>query len=487
MLARQGSALSEPQLARLLEATLPRGIEAQLRVEAAGGPRWAASLAEIAAPSARLIWLGLGTGDLPAPRWTVQELAELRAAGIDLDDGSRTLAALREAERRGVAQIREALLAVALPADEEQRPHPIWLQIRGALAEGKETDPLALEDLVMSGRAAALPWRFPMAAMAVRPPQPPRPRWSIAPGLLPARDRSSASEMESRLACPLQWTFKYAARLRAGSIARLPGDFRLKGSLCHDILRLVFGGGGRLPESARAEAQVRRTLDERLPLDAAPLAQPAFILERLRLADELIRATRTLVEALRAGRYRVVGMEVPIEGTVDGRRLEGFIDCLVRRDDGAEAILDFKYQDSRDGKYRRLLRDGRSVQLATYAQARRQATGGAMPAVGYLILADGLLYTPETSALAGGGGTVIDGAPAIAVVWDTFAAALARAEDWLAGRAPVPARPLEDPEDWPEGATIVLDPPDAKGKLPDTQPICKYCDYGCLCGREELT
>jgi ATP-dependent helicase/nuclease subunit B len=193
------------------------------------------------------------------------------------------------------------------------------------------------------------------------------------------------------------------------------------------------------------------------------------------------------VEALRAGRYQIMGMEVPVEGTMEGRRLEGSIDCLIRRADGAEGILDFKYRDSRDGKYRRLLREGRSVQLATYARARRQTSGGAMPAVGYLILADGLLYTPEGSALAGGAGTMIAEGPAIAAVWDRFTGALGRAEGWRTGDAPVPARPLEDPEDWPEGATIVLDAPDAKGKPAESQPICTYCDYQALCGVMELT
>jgi hypothetical protein len=486
MLSLQGSALSEPQVARLLQATLPLGVETQLTDEATGGPQWVRSLADIAAPCARLVWLGLGTGDLPASRWTVRDFAQLRAGGIDLDDGSRMLAALRDAERRGFARVRDAVLAVALPSDDERRPHPLWLQIKGALAEGKVERPLALEDLLASSRVATAPWQFPVSRVAVRPPQPPRPAWTLPPGLLSARDRCSARELEMRLACPLRWTLKYGARLRAGSIARLPSDFRLKGNLCHDILRQVFGAGGRLPDGARAEALVRRALEKRLPLDAAPLAQPAFVQERLRLADELARATRMLVESLRAGRYQIVGMEVPVEGDVAGRRLEGSLDCLVRRDDGAEAILDFKYQDSRDGKYRRLLRDGRSVQLATYAEARRQATGRDAPAVGYLILADGLLYSLAGSALAGNAGTVLVDGPSIATVWQHFAGALDRAEAWLAGEVPVPARPLEDPEAWPEGATLVLDGPNARGKLPDMQPICKYCDYGCLCGREEL-
>jgi hypothetical protein len=81
--------------------------------------------------------------------------------------------------------------------------------------------------------------------------------------------------------------------------------------------------------------------------------------------------------------------------------------------------------------------------------------------------------------------TIVEG-PAIGEVWDAFTRALQNAEDWLTAGVPIPARPLQEPEAWPAGATIVLDGPNAKGKLPEIQPICRYCDYGTLCGREEL-
>jgi hypothetical protein len=487
MVAAQGGNHSEPQLLRLLDAATAQGIRVQPHLEADGGPRLVASLSEITSPCARLVWLGLGTDDHPGSRWSALELEQCRAAGIDLDDGGRALAALREAERHGLGRVTETLLAISLPADEERRPHPVWLQIQGALAEADEKDPLGLEDVLAPERLDDLsPWRLLTVRTAVQPPPARRPLWSVDPGLLPSRATSSATELECRLACPLQWVFKYGAWLSSGAIAGLPDDFRLKGNFCHQILSLVFGGGGAVPDPEAAEQMVRRVFAERLSLDAAPLAQPARILEKLELAEELVRATRTLVEALRSGAYRVAGMELSVEGTVHGRQLRGSIDCLVRREDGEEAVLDFKYRDSADRKYRRFLEAGRAVQLATYAHARSRARGGAVPAVAYLILADGILYTPTGSRLRGQAPmTVVEG-PAIGEVWEAFATALRNAEDWLTAGVPVPARPLQEPEAWPAGATIVLDGPNAKGKLPEIQPICRYCDYGILCGREEL-
>ncbi|MGO8748050.1 MAG: hypothetical protein ACLQNE_18915 [Thermoguttaceae bacterium] len=119
----QGTALSEPQLARLLEEALADGVEATPFLETADGPIRVRSLAEIDSPYDRLIWLGLATNDAPGCRWSTHQLMTLRAAGIDIDDGSKNLAALRTAEVRGYCYARKATLAVLLPRDLDQRWH----------------------------------------------------------------------------------------------------------------------------------------------------------------------------------------------------------------------------------------------------------------------------------------------------------------------------------------------------------------------------
>ena len=49
--------------------------------------------------------------------------------------------------------------------------------------------------------------------------------------------------------------------------------------------------------TAAAVERVRQVFDQRLPLDAAPLAQPDGLIERQKLRDELSGATRVLVES----------------------------------------------------------------------------------------------------------------------------------------------------------------------------------------------
>ena len=120
----QGTALSEPQLARLLEEALAKGVEARPFVEAEGGPIRVRSLAEVAAPFDRLIWLGLATHDAPSCRWSTNQLHELRTAGVEVDDGSKALLALRSAEVRGYCYAREAFLAGTAAAGSGQTMAP---------------------------------------------------------------------------------------------------------------------------------------------------------------------------------------------------------------------------------------------------------------------------------------------------------------------------------------------------------------------------
>jgi hypothetical protein len=69
-------------------------------------------------------------------------------------------------------------------------------------------------------------------------------------------------------------------------------------------------------------------------------------------------------------------------------------------------------------------------------------------------------------------------------VWEQFRAAITGAEEWLTTNGQIPARPLQESDDWPAGATIVLE---AALKEDDVQSVCKYCDYQHLCGLKQLT
>lgn len=339
---------------------------------------------------------------------------------------------------------------------------------------------MVFEDLATAGETTALhPFTFDCSDTQIQRPQPARPLWNIPHEFLRDRETVSATELQDRLGCPLKWTLTYQARLRPSQFAELPDDFQLKGTFCHSILERVFGNGEELPGIADAVAAVLETFDTRLPLDAAPLAQPNRYFERQRLRSELENATRVLVGALSSGGYRIVGIEVELSGEALGKPLKGWIDCLAEREGGDEAIVDFKYGGR--SKYHSLIEEGKAVQLATYAYGRSTVTGR-FPGVAYLVLSDGLLYTPSASPIHGDGNRAVITAPSIESVWRQFSSAISNADSWLSTTDPVPARPLQEAKDWPNGATLVLEP-----NIPadQAQTVCRYCNFTRICGLQE--
>jgi hypothetical protein len=478
----QGKEISEPQLARLYEEVVSDGIRIVSLPEAYGGPVHVRNLAEITTPFKRLIWLGLGARNCPASHWPVAELQSMKIDGIDLDDGNRALTELRAAEARGFACIQDSLLAVLLPQDSSRRWHPIWLAMRRVLKDC-ETPP-CLEDLLRDGGTEAIrPFVVGTVEYSIEKAQGPRPLWTVPAALLRDRETVSASELQDRLGCPLKWVFNYQARIRSSPIAEIPESFQLKGTFCHGILERLFRDSATLPSPEEAVALIGQLFDDRLHLDAAPLAQPHQLRDRKRLRAELANATRVLITALAFGGYRIMGIEVDIEGAAFGKKLGGSIDCLAEHNDGHEAVIDFKYAGR--SKYQKLLNDGRAVQLATYAHGRatRSGANGRYPCVAYLVLADGQLFTPSGSSLrCDGNRQVVDG-PAIRDVWQQFSDAIDACDGWLSAKEPIPARPLQEPAVWPKGVRLVLD---ANLPADKEQEPCRYCPYKQLCGLHQL-
>jgi len=165
----------------------------------------------------------------------------------------------------------------------------------------------------------------------------------------------------------------------------------------------------------------------------------------LRLTNDFLWATRVFVGTLASGGYRIGGIEVELSGEAFGKALKGWVDCVAERADGTQAIVDFKYGGR--SKYHSLIENGEAVQLATYAYGRSTAEGR-FPGVAYLVLSDGLLYTPSSSPVEGDGNRSVIEAPSIEEVWQRFSAAINNADGWRNSDDPVPARPLQSPSDY---------------------------------------
>jgi hypothetical protein len=477
-----GGAISEPQLGRLLDAALDRPSGFSAHSALAGSAALITSLAELRMPCDRLIWLGLGVTEPRSSRWTFHEISQMQACGLEIDDGRSQMTAIRDAERRGITQIRSCLFVISIPCDQELHMHPVWLQIRNALGESRVV-PLT-RAFADNPETELSPWSPELDSYRIIPSPDPLKECFVERELLSEPSRSSATELNDRLGCPIKWMFEYPADLHSSPIARLPEAAQLQGNFSHGVLAAVFGSGGDLPSPEEAIAQVERCFDDSLPRNAAPLAQPWASVQRSRLREELKNSTRVLVEALRGAGYQIIAMEKQVEAELQGRQFIGYIDCLAANQAGSELVIDFKY--SREKHYRDLLSNGRAIQLATYA-ALRAAEGkrSKLPGVAYLILSRSILLISELDAPQGlqRAQRLKDAAP-IKEVWQNFVTALRGSEAWLRGEEPVPSRPKQSSEEWPAGVDLVLDAFDSPD--PSKQDICRYCEYTLLCGARRL-
>ena len=492
LVENQGDSISGPQVTRLLEDLQAQGAGAATFLESARGPVRIRSLAELGHPFQRLIWLGVGTSAMALDPWSPFDRENLRGkCGLDLPDPLAEKKDLRGLEAAGFNRIGESLLAIQLPSDETLVWHPLWIQVRNLFPKDLVENPPVLDDIILRDHPEhdLAPFNPVIETRRPVPPQPPRPLWEFPKGSFHEPDTVSATELEDRLGCPLKWVFSRQLKLKPGSVVRLPADAKLEGNFCHSVLKLWFDANPDERDSDNIARQVGEVFDSRLALDAAPLAQPDRKLKAMQVRHHLVLAVQNLMSCLDRGGYRIVALESKIDGTAFGKKLHGSIDCLAEKihPPKGEAVIDFKMYNL--AKYSSLLAEGKAIQLATYAYSRKEA-GGDFPRVAYLVLWDAQLRTPAGSALDGASTQqVLGDGPSIEIVWKQFEAAVKDAGDWLEGKEPVPARPLQDPEGvppvrpWPKGLELVLD---STLKGPKTQKVCTYCDFKNLCGLEPL-
>ncbi len=111
----ENNTITQPQLGRLMEEVMDRGVESKPCIASIGGPTRVRSLAEIDDDYDRLIWLGTNTSDLSSGKWSVKQRREFKQAGVEIDDGSAQLRSLRAAEARGLAHANESMLVIRFP------------------------------------------------------------------------------------------------------------------------------------------------------------------------------------------------------------------------------------------------------------------------------------------------------------------------------------------------------------------------------------
>jgi len=432
----------------------------------------------------RVVWWGF-VGEPPPPRPVLRsaELALLRRAGIHVPDSAAQLRARLEGFVRAVCSAQRQLVLV-IPeqvAGERCQPHPLLDElVARVLGSELALDALAItpDELAKGAKLAAHLAPVPTEAAPVVPLPAARRQWRLDPGLIRPRDAESASSLEKLIGCPLSWTLHYQAGLRSRNRGGLPSGALLAGKLGHRLLEelhLKERLAGDL-EQVRTAAELE--LDQLLEQEGARLLTPGASDERHQLRSELVEAIVSLVGLLRDGELDIAGVEVPVEAELGRRPLRGSIDLLLKNRRGEERVLDLKYGST---TYADKLKAGHAIQLAIYAEARRQQSGVAeLPPAAYFSLKGHRLIATDAASHfnrhAHPGPPLSRTGAQIQNTLDSIATSLER------GRIPVAG--VKDMAEAGFLKTLGVASERSGDHLAlEPESTCHYCEFGAVCGR----
>jgi ATP-dependent helicase/nuclease subunit B len=441
----------------------------------AGCPAVAATPAAAVGRYDHLVWWGWVGDESPASiHWTHGERAALDGAGLDVAPPGTRQAQSAALWLRAVLQASERVVLVRwrLEGSAAVGEHPLADRLAACLGADWSAHCIVDAAAIRAGESGALAhWLPATVPVAPSPAVAPVALWRVPAGTLEAQHTLSPSSIERRIACPLQWTLKSVAELRAEAPG-LPSDPITAGNTAHAVLGNLLLDRGAAELDALADDACREhwgaEFDRVVAATAATLLMPGKEGDRARLRETVISAGAALARILARSGLRVIAAEKPVSGTFAGQAYAGRLDLLLEGD-GRHAIIDMKL--SRDGDHATSVEKGRALQLALYAHAGRDA--GAYPPTAYFIVSKQRLLTTSDAFNA----TPRQGPDSAAII------AAAEAE-WHAGEALLrKGMVLARGKHALAAGTAALEQLELAplGVHMDLKPSCDYCDYRTLC------
>jgi hypothetical protein len=396
-LARQGSAKMERiALERLVDEVGGHMADPSTFAQAGHG-RATTEPGAITGPWHTVVWWDLAT-HVPALTypWSDSELAELRAAGVDLPSVDERIRRRMRTWLRPIQNAQSQLILVIHDRDEGH--HPLWTRLTSLFAGFTE---IRVEDALLTDAASrSIPaLEIPTVPLPLKPLPRPRRWWELPKGTTIApRETESYSSLNKLIYFPHEWVLNYAARLRLGRAEDLASGPLLYGRLAHRLFENFFTTHPNGPRED--ERMVRKWVDARLPeliaQEGALLCEPGMGVERERVTAILNNAFTRLLEHLRSAGIERAVAEQQADAAFDDVRLRGAIDLVLWDRKGREIVLDVKWSGE---AYRGdELAECRYLQLATYAYMRKCAAGATnWPYHAYFIVSTGNVLANDNS------------------------------------------------------------------------------------------
>lgn len=396
---RQGvPTLTPRQIEQLLSQATPSGATNPYGSSQAGCPKSAMAAAVCTPENAEeVVWWMPSSPVLPAPHpWSAQELAGLAAVGVQLRDPAAELVALSQQWLRPLFAARSRFVLVLPPPGREQ--HPIWQLIKQIVPSIQVLNiDEALHRAHTSDGLASVVETVPLVTAE---------RFIELGGPISSRrEKKSFTNLNDFFHNPALALLKDVASLRTGTVLEVSVGERLQGTLAHRVIEKLFQQEGALawtPE--QAAAWFDGMIDPLLEAEGAPLLMLGASVEFHRFKQMCRRAACSLLGHLQKAGATEVQTEHELEGTFSGEVIIAKLDMLVHLANERTAVLDLKR--SWASGYRKVLSDGRHLQLALYAGLVRENFGALPATVGYfifetadlLVTHDGVLGTAEVRA-----------------------------------------------------------------------------------------
>ena len=286
-------------------------------------------------------------------------------------------------------------------AGKKREKHPFILRQAGRVD--------ALEDLAYEPRPSAKSGPCPSLPIVPLPGDHPLTVNPSAVDSLHLPDHESPTSLEDLFDQPMDWVLKSILGLYEESDCN---DSLIKGLVAHDIIHRICVQAARRGVKVDADAFERvfvaefdTFFDEAVLATGAELNLPENRMDREQFKSDLRKVSiPALTEIIRCSQLHIVGSEVKSEKIDisqpgdDPLAITGTIDLLLKNEEGAYVIIDFKWAGSEGRKMRETqIKKGEDYQLALYRRLVEVGTPtipqGSVEAVAFYMLRTAELLT----------------------------------------------------------------------------------------------
>ncbi|MBB5021356.1 PD-(D/E)XK nuclease family protein [Desulfurispira natronophila] len=480
-------------LERMLDSVIGVGASNPLVQSHAAAYQVVHTPGQVLSPTSTTIWWNFTSNHSgSAAWWSSQERQSLAESGIILEETSAH--SLRESRSWQLAlqntSKRLLLFAPRQICGETAYPHPFWDEIRSVALCGEnhsheEAILTALtrheHQLQQQGRWSLAERRMSLTALSTADLPEPEESCTVQAGAIALGKHLSYSQMSMLIGCPMNWTLKYHAGLRAADAHSLPTGNQMIGSLCHRIVELLYAEPVKQWKPDKAAQKARELFHELTRSMAAELLLEGHEVEIRRYERAIVEAVRKLVDAICRLNLKVEEAERKLEGTLQGTPFIGFADLILRTPAGEPFVLDLKW--SYATKYRKEeIEQGSALQLATYNWL--MASEEPNTHTGYFLLAQGELLSDSPLL----GDEALPSAVPLDTTWQmgqlSFVQSLQGLQSGRVEARGILERKLLENSDVDKLDKLQSERREemARNKMLYIKPPCGYCDYATLCG-----